>query len=303
MGRNKKQVVTAINYRTFYQQYYDRLMELSMVMFDWKGLPDTVDVRFLEQALFMHGKAVFFRDDVMGDLALKCAGQGGFDIYGNPKLRRAYASNGYQNNLNEADSVIIWNNYLHTNSVTDVRVFAHRLANLDMTIDINVKAQKTPILIRCTEQQRLTLLKMYEQYEGNEPCICGDDKLDMSQMTVFTTGAPYVVDKLREEKNQTWNEALTYLGISNVNITKRERLVTDEVIRGQGGTIASRYSRLEMRRKACEQINKMFGLEVTCDYREDFREVADDVIYDGATGDGMSVTTHLPYHKPRGGEE
>lgn len=303
MSRNKKQAVTAFNYQTFYQQYYDRLMELSMVMFDWQGLPDSVDARYLEQALFMNGKAVFFRDDVMGDLALKCAGQGGFDLYGNPKHRRAYASNGYQNNLNDSNSVIIWNNYLHTNSVTDVRVFAHRLANLDMTIDINVKAQKTPILIRCTEQQRLTLLKMYEQYMGNEPCICGDDKLDMSQMAVFTTGAPYVVDKLREEKNQTWNEALTYLGISNVNITKRERLVTDEVIRGQGGTIASRYSRLEMRRKACEQINKMFGLNITCDYREDFREAADDVIYDGATGDGVSVTTHLPYHKPRGGEE
>lgn len=299
MSRKHRKAVSVFNYGTFFRQYYDRLMELSMVMFDWQGLPKTVDVRFLEQALFLHGKAVFFRDDVMGELALKCASQGGFDLYGNPKNRRAFASNGYQNELSEKDSVIIWNNYLHTNSVTDVQVFAHRLANIDMTIDINVKAQKTPILIRCNEQQRLTLLKMYEQYTGNEPCICGDDKLDMSQMTVFTTGAPYVVDKLREEKNQTWNEALTYLGISNVNITKRERLVTDEVIRGQGGTIASRYSRLEMRRMACKQINDMFGLNITCDYREDFRELSDGIVYEGDSGDN-SGSAVLPDH---GGKE
>lgn len=299
-GANNKGAFAAFNTATFYQQYYDRLSELGMVMFEWKGLPDTVDARYLERCLFLQGKAVFFKDEVMGHLVAKCATTGGFNVYGVPKERRAYAENGYTNNLTDKDSVIIWNNYNRKNSVTDVQVFAQRLANIDATIDINLKAQKTPILIRCSEQQRLTLLNMYAQYSGDEPCIFGDDKLDLSQMTVFTTGAPFVVDKIREEKNQCWNEILTYFGISNTNITKRERMVTDEVIRSQGGTIASRYSRLEMRRQACEQINKMFGLNVTCDYREDFREVTDDVFYEGDTGDGVAGTTHLPYHKPRG---
>lgn len=300
-GANPKGAVAALTNATFYRQYYDRLKELSMVMFDWQGLPPSVDPRFLEMCLFTQGKAVFFKDEVLGHLVLKCATDGGFDVYGNPVRRRAYADNGYTNNLTDKNSVIIWNNYNKTNSITDVQVFAQRLANIDSTIDINLKAQKTPILIRCSEQQRMTLLNMYAQYSGDEPCIFGDSKLDMSQMTVFTTGAPFIADKVREEKNQTWNEALTYLGISNTNITKRERMVTDEVIRAQGGTIASRYSRLQMRRKACEEINAMFGLNVTCDYREDFREVTDDVFYEGETGDGVAGTTHLPYHKERGG--
>ena len=79
---------------------------------------------------------------------------------------------------------------------------------------------------------------------------------------------------------------MTYLGISNINITKKERLITDEVTRNQGGTIASRYSRLESRRQACEKINKMFGLDIWCDYREDFQSIISD--NDTINGDEMS---------------
>lgn len=297
-GANKSGILPVLNTATYYRQYYDRLMELSMVMFEWTGVPESVDIRFLEKTLFLDGKVVFFKDDVLGELALKAANDGGFNVYGEPKRRRAYADNGYHINLDESNSVIIWNNYLHTGSQLDVRVFARRLANIDATIDINMNAQKTPVLIRCSEQQRLTMLNLYAKYAGNEPFIFGDNKLDMNNMQVFTTGAPFIIDKLREEKNQTWNEALTYLGISNTNITKRERMITDEVIRSQGGTIASRYSRLEMRRMACEKINKLFGLHMGCDYREDFREAGDDVIAQGDSGDGSNTSiTNLPFHK------
>ena len=69
---------------------------------------------------------------------------------------------------------------------------------------------------------------------------------------------------------------MTYLGISNINIQKKGRLITDEVTRNQGGTIASRYSRLEMRRKAVKKINKMFGTNKEVKYRKDFQQVSDD---------------------------
>lgn len=270
-----------------YQQYYNRLLELSVVMFEWKNLPETVDPRFLELTLFAQGQAVFFKDDALGYLALPVSTNGQWNVYNIPKERRAHASNGYNMNLNEENSVIIFNNYTHTNSKLDVEMFSRRLYNMDRAIDINVNAQKTPIVIQCSENQRLTMLNLYKQYEGNEPFIFGDKNLDLTGVKVFNTGAPFVADKIRQEKNQTWNEALTYLGISNSNVTKKERMITDEVIRSQGGVIASRYSRLEMRRQACEQINKMFpGLNVQCDYRDDFREADDEVMMTGDSGDG-----------------
>lgn len=254
-------------------QYYNRLTELSISMFEWKNLPDTVDPRFLELTLFTDGQAVFFRDEVMGYLALQNALGGEFDVYRIPKNRRAFAVNGYQKQLDESDSVIIYNNYLHTNSMLDVRMFANRLYNLDRAIDVNANAQKTPILLLCDESERLSLENLYAQYDGNKPVIKGTRALNPNDITCINTGAPFVADKLYQLKTQIWNEALTYLGISNLNIQKKERLVSDEVTRNLGGTMASRYSRLEARKDACRQINKIFGLDLDVEYREDYNEL------------------------------
>lgn len=258
-----------------YIQYYDRLTELSISMFEWRNLPETVDPRFLELTLFANGMAVFFKNDADEYLALQCAISGPLDVYRIPIRRRAYAINGFNQELDNTDSVIIYNNMLHKNSMLDVRMFARELYNLDRAISVNANAQKTPILIRCTENERLSLENLYMNYDGNKPVIYGDKQLNPNALTVLKTDAPYVADKLYTLKTQKWNEALTYLGISNVNITKRERLITDEVTRNQGGTIASRYSRLESRRQACAKINEMFGLNIQCDYREDYQEIVD----------------------------
>ena len=284
---------SAIMNNSTFRQYYNRLVELSISMFEWKNLPDSVDPRFLELTLFTDGQAVFFEDEVMGFLALQNAIGGGFDVYRIPTNRRAYAVNGYQKQLDENDSVIIYNNYLHTNSMLDVQMFAKRLYNLDRAIDVNANAQKTPILLLCDDSERLTLENMYMQYDGNKPVIKGVKGLNPNAFTVLKTDAPFVADKLYQLKTQIWNEALTYLGISNMNITKKERLISDEVTRNQGGTIASRYSRLQARREACKKINEMFGLDIWCDYREDFQEIDNDndtIIGDpNSDGEGGSV--------------
>lgn len=271
-----------------YKQYYNRLVELAISMFEWKNLPDSVDARFLELCLFVDGQAIFFYDEELGYLTLQNAMNGGFNVYRIPVNRRAYAVNGYNRELNEKNSVIIFNNYLHTNSKMDAVMFAKRLYNLDRAIDVNANAMKTPIIIKCDETQRLTMLNLYKQYDGNEPYIFGDKSINTNAVQVLKTDAPYVADKLYQLKTQIWNEALTYLGISNINVQKKERLITDEVTRNQGGTIASRYSRLNARRDACKQINDMFGLDIWCDYREDYQtiEEGDDTVKGDPDSDG-----------------
>lgn len=273
----------SLNNATF-RQYYDRLTELAISVFEWKNLPTTVDPRFLELTLFSDGQAVFFYDEVLGYLTLQSVINGQLDVYRIPTERRAYAVNGYNRQLDVTDSVLIYNNYLHKNSRLDVEMFSKRLYNLDRAIDVNANAQKTPILLLCDETERLTLENIYMQYDGNMPVIKGVRGLNPDSVNVLTTGAPYVADKLYQLKTQIWNEALTYLGISNINITKKERLITDEVTRNQGGTIASRYSRLNARRDACKLINKMFDLNIWCDYREDFQELNDEDLGKDTTG-------------------
>lgn len=273
-----------------YMYYITRFSELALSVFKWENLPDTVDERFLELTLYTDGQAVFFRDEVLGELCLQCAVNGPFDVYRIPIRRRAYAVNGYQKNLTNKDSVIIWNNKLHTNTEPDMRVFARRLWDLDRSIEVNARAQKTPVMLQGPEEQRLTLVNLYKEYDGNAPVICGDKNLNLEGFKSINTQAPFVGLDLYQLKTQIWNEALTYLGISNLTIQKKERVNTDEVTRSMGGTLASRNARLEARKKAAEEINKMFDLDISVHFKEDLdsdeapeepEEVREDVeVYD-----------------------
>ena len=180
MGRKKKDSnfwdSALMNNRT-YLYYYNRLTELAISMFEWKNLPASVDERFLELTLFSDGVAIFFKDEVLGELALQTTTRGKLNVYRIPTERRAYASNGYNQDLNEENSVLIYNNYLHNNSMCEIEMFAKRLYNLDRIIDVNVNAQKTPVLLQCDEQERLTMNNLYMQYEGNMPFIFGSKNL------------------------------------------------------------------------------------------------------------------------------
>lgn len=255
--------------RLTYNYYYNRLLELSISMFDWKNVPDSIDVRFLEMALFQDGLAVFFKDEDMGEfLGLRCAVGGRLNVYNIPTERKAYASGGYHKNLTIDNSVIIYNNYIHTNAVDTVDMFANKLWDLDLSVQVNCKAQKTPVVIKCSESQRLSLLNAYQKFDGNQPVIFADKDFNTDAFSAIRTDAPFVADRIYQLKCDTWNEALTYLGIPNVNTQKRERLISDEVERQQGGTMASKYSRLNARKDACKLINKMFGLDIDVEYRE-----------------------------------
>ena len=286
-NRNKDQFnQSAVDNNLTFRQYLDRLTELSISMFEWRNLPPTVDARYLELQLFETGCMVYFDDEVIGNACLNCLYDGQFDVYGNPTSRMAYSKyNNYQKRLNQDNSVVIWNNYLHTNSIMQVRQYALRLFNLDRIIDVNANAQKTPVMVQATEKQRLTMLNLYKEYDGNAPFIFGDNDIDFNGLKAISTGAPYICDKIYQLKTQIWNEALTYLGISNINIQKKERLITDEVTRNQGGTIASRYSRLESRREGVKKINEMFGTNIEVNYREDFQQVDNDILPGNAGAD------------------
>ena len=266
------------NARTF-DYYFQRLSNIALSIFEWKNLPDHVDERWLEMSIFQNGMCLFFYDEDAGLYdALPCTIGGKLDNHNVPLLRRAYAANGYQAQRDSTNSVIIFHNYLHGVPIWDLEMFATRLADYQRTIDVNVRAQKTPVLVLCDDNQKATWQNTMVQYEGNIPLIIGNNGMNPNALTVLKSDAPFVADQIEELRVQVWNDAMSYLGVSNVNVTKKERLITDEVQRNMGGVLASRYSPLEMRKMACDQINKMFGLKVDVDYREDILAYQSDII-------------------------
>lgn len=250
-----------------YIDYYNRLMELALNTFEWEKLPPSVDERFLELTLYEMGYCLYFNDEIIGNLALTCTIGGKLDVYRIPVLRRAYAVNGYNKMCSTKDSVLIFNNYLHTPTKLTIELFARRLYEIERAIDVNVKAQKTPTLILSSEQQRLTMQNLYMQYDGNEPFIFGDKNMDIEGIKSLKTDAPFVADKLENLKHQIWNEALTFCGIENSNQDKKERLVSDEVGSNYGNIEAQRNVMLNARKQAVKKINTMFGTNIDVHFR------------------------------------
>lgn len=266
-----------LNNATFIS-HYRRITELGAATIKWKNCPETVNQRFAQLARIAEGKSVFFKDPELGFLDLRVVRGGQFDAYGDPTSFIAKGVNSYQRSLTPEDGVIVYNNYMRTSARQDIELFALRLYNIDRAIDLNVKAQKTPLIIQCNEDQRLTMLNMYKNYDGNAPIIYGTKELDPQSLKAFTTQAPYTADRLYQLKVQIWNEVLTYWGISNISYAKKERMVTDEVARGMGGVMACRAIRLNEQLSAAEKINRLFGLDVVPYFDENCTECGDEIM-------------------------
>lgn len=280
MGRKKKTffdeslTLNALSY----QAYVDRITEIAISVFDWSGMPDTVDTRFLELAFFTYGKVCAFEDEV-GILTLPFNPDANFSVYGNPTKAEVYSPyNAFHRSVMAKESIFGYNNMIRTNSIDMSRLFAMRLYNIDRIIDVNANSLKSPVMITCDEEQRLTLLNLFKEVDGNAPVIFGSKNIDLRSIVALNLNTNYVGDKLTELKTNIWNEMLTYNGVPNVAINKRERLVSDEVNRGMGGTLACRYSKLKARKQFAESINSMFGLDVQVgfitdlDDQDDFEE-------------------------------
>lgn len=271
MSRRNKQAATS-NFQNNldFVLFKTRLEALAMTVFEWDNLPNTINRRFLEQTLLRCGSIAIFYDDVLGYLALPFSTANQLDLYDNPTEIYAYANNGYHKHLKADECVIVYDNITRKSLLPEINTFSRRLYNLDRTIDVNVNAQKTPILLQASETQRLSIKNIYMQYEGNEPFIFATDGLNPNVLQVLKTDSPFVSDKLYELKSSIWNEFLTYIGIANVSVNKKERLITDEVQRSQGGVIASRNIRLSTREFACEELKEKFNLDVKVIVKDGF---------------------------------
>lgn len=251
-----------------YIHYFNRLRLLATTLFEWKGLPDTIPKRFIEKSLFSYGQLAVFNDKEYGFMIAKCNDNGMLNIYDEPTAYQVYGNNGFQRVVKAKDCVIIRNNIDSIPTALLLDYFCSRLWDLDRTRDVNLMLQKIPGIIQCDEGQRLTLKNILKDYEGNEPIIYGNKKLDMSQLSSLDLKVPFIADKVTDIKHDLWKECLDFLGINNANTSKRERLVTDEVNSNNQLLAFESDTFLMCRKFACEEIKEMFDIDVTVELRE-----------------------------------
>lgn len=267
-----KSVAKALNNAT-YTDYFYSLTLLARSLYKWEGLPNEINEKWIEKYLFLNGECMFFKDDILGFMVAKCS-ESGLNFYDEPINLMPTATN-YSNPKfykNGDDAVLICNNDLRIATKHKIELFALRLAEITRAIDVNINAHKTPILLTCSEKQRLTLKNVYAQYTGNEPVIYGDKSLDFNSINAIKTDAPVVFDKLQIQKHAIWNELMTFLGVNNANMDKRERLVDDEVQANNQQVSIFGDTMLKARQDACDKINKIFGLNIKVSLRNDLNE-------------------------------
>lgn len=246
----------ALNMAVF-SDYYKRLRLLALSLFEWENLPESMNERFLEQCLYWYGKAAIVSDENLGIINTKCTPSESLNIYGEATEYHCY-STGYDADFPLDDMVYVRNNLEALPTDATIQLFAQRLYEAERTIDVNVKAQKTPVIILCDEKQRLTMKNIYMKYDGNEPVIYGKKGLDIDDIKVLRTDAPFVADKLEEYKRNVWSEALSFLGINNVMTEKKERLLTGEVDANNQMIDLSAQTMLLTRELAAEKFNRLW---------------------------------------------
>lgn len=253
------------NYKT-YLMYRRQLLTLAENVFSFKNLPTYIDVSYVNMQLVNNGSIAFFVDDILGLLALPYVNQGNLDVYGRPTKIRVHSNTNYHKTLNQGEFVIMYDNNGHYPLLYDVLQYAERLALNTRTSDINISQQKTPRFWKTTANKLKSVQDKINNVDAFAETVIDYDNLLIDDTSMVLSPAPFVADKIDQHQEKIWNEFLRLIGVSNLQYQKKERNITDEINAMQGGTIASRFSRFEPRKRAIEEINNKFNYNIEVEY-------------------------------------
>ena len=263
----KKKLVNSqlSNYLT-YQMYLRQLLTLAENVFEFKNLPEFIDVSYLNKQLLRKGSVAFFKDDVMGVIALPYTNIGKLDVYGRPTTIQVISMNGYTRTLKQGEFVIMYDNNGRYPLLMDIYQKTERIALCKRVIDINISQQRTPRIWLTKTDQKKSVEDLVNEIDGNVERVLAYDNINLDDLQAVCEPAPFVADKIDIHLEKEWAEFFRLIGVANLVEQKKERLIQDEMTASMGGTIASRYSRFEPRKRAIEEINKKFNTNIEVRY-------------------------------------
>lgn len=244
---------------------------MALNVFKWDGLPEGIEERFIESTLFDYGKILFFRDPAMSYMALRCGQGPNLDVYGEPLFWRAEGLN-YNKQYHRDKCVLIENNKLRTPTRETLFYFVRKIYEAERAMDVNLQTSKMPWVIVCDEKKVLTYKEVFRKIDDNEPAIFGASGLSLDAVQVLPTRGEFICNELMDFSHGVENKLLTFLGVDNLPVDKKERLVSGEVSSNDQQVMVNAEIMLEARKRACVKINAMYGLNVSVELRHKPKE-------------------------------
>lgn len=275
--------------------YIIHLTQMCANRFTWKNLPKEIDQRYLEMRLTQKGLVVFFHEDEVYNeyMALQAGSLGPLNVYDNPTSYQVLGGSGQfrvNQKLSNDDCVPIWANYMRVSEMPNIIMWAERLAEIDRTIEISAKNARQTKIVSVPEDLRLSAVNTLKQMSEGVETIFGSEELSgliKSIETIDLESHPAKLPNLLIAKGKIWNEIMTFMGVSNSNEDKKERLVSDEVHIKDEQIDLIKQMNLSSRQQAADQINEMFGLHISVE----FNQTADADIKAGAE---MAMANKVP---------
>ena len=249
--------------------YKKQMISLACNVFNFKNLLSVapfMDLSYVNRELVHKGSIAFFNDEYLGLLALPYVNMGRLDLYGRPIDIQVIGKNGYTRQLKYGEYVIMYDNMMRYPLIFDILQYSERIASIQRTIDINISQQRTPRIWKTKTENLKTIQDVMDGIDANNEAIVTYDTLELEDTSAVIAPAPFVSDKLSEQKDKLWNEFLRLIGIANTSFQKKERNIQDEVFISQAGTIASRYTRFEARYEAITKINEKWNYNLEVEY-------------------------------------
>lgn len=278
MGTINLPAGSAFANRLTYRHWYYRLLNIAYSIFEWEGLPDSIDTRFLEKTLIDRGQAAFFYSKDFDDwICTGFAWNSGPNIYYNPYEIQTITPTGYAVNVMAKDCALIWNNFTRTPDLADIEMYTERLCNISRTTDVNVNTMKMPFIIDMDDKTKLSSTNQFNKVLQNEVAISQRKSQGggfSESIRVLNTGAQFHGNELDMHMQFILSDFLNFFGIDSFFSTKKERNISGELSANTTSTGFQGLGRLKMRQKAAKRMSELYNNEITVHYSAEVIEQA-----------------------------
>lgn len=255
------------NWKT-YIMYRNQMITLAKNVFEFKNIPSNIDINYVNDKLIRCGAVAWFKDDITGELNVLPFNSETMipDIYGRPRKIEVIGENGFHRWLNRNEFVLMYDNNSFLPLYLDICQYAERVSLCVRTQDVNIKQQRTPRVWKVPQDKKKSIRDAVDEIDAFSDTVEEYDGTDLTELDAVLAPAPFVSDKIDDHLTRLWSEFFRLIGVANIQEQKRERVIRDEMLISQGGTIASRYSRFEPRKHAVELINEKFKQNIEVRY-------------------------------------